>query len=237
MSGVIIDAPAIATTAELKASTAMTSEGQEWDLMQRKAKVYAMSPLVPEHIRKPEGAAVANCLIALEMSKLLDESPLIVMQNIYIVKGKAGFSAQYMVARANKSGLFRDPIDWDSTGKGDDLAITAYTVMKGTDKRIEFTVSMAMAKAEGWTSNPKYKSMPELMLRYRSATFLVRLYCPQVMLGMHTADEIEDVEYSVDEVAQPPAISLAAPKMPTLESTPELKQETHVENPDSEPAN
>jgi hypothetical protein len=35
--------------------------------------------------------------------------------------------------------------------------------------------------------------MPELMLRYRAAAFFGRLYAPDVLSGMHAADEIEDV--------------------------------------------
>ena len=48
-----------------------------------------------------------------------------------------------------------------------------------------------MAKKEGWTKNAKYQSIPEQMLRYRSAAFLIRLYCPEVMIGVPTAIEIE----------------------------------------------
>ena len=52
---------------------------------------------------------------------------------------------------------------------------------------------MAMAKAEGWTKNPKYKTMGAYMLRLRSSVLLIRTTCPEVLLGMQTADEVEDV--------------------------------------------
>ena len=51
---------------------------------------------------------------------------------------------------------------------------------------------MAMAKADGWTKNAKYRSIPEQMLRYRSATWLIRLYCPEVTCGMQSTDELKD---------------------------------------------
>jgi hypothetical protein len=35
--------------------------------------------------------------------------------------------------------------------------------------------------------------MPQLMLRYRAAALLVRLYCPEVLMGYQTAEELEDV--------------------------------------------
>ena len=35
--------------------------------------------------------------------------------------------------------------------------------------------------------------MPDLMLRYRAATFFSRLYCPELTMGMRTTDELEDM--------------------------------------------
>jgi hypothetical protein len=60
-------------------------------------------------------------------------------------------------------------------------------------------VSIVMAKAEGWygKNGSKWKTMPELMLKYRAATLYVRLYAPELTMGMHTADELEDVVGSV----------------------------------------
>ena len=35
--------------------------------------------------------------------------------------------------------------------------------------------------------------MPDLMLRYRAATFFGRLYAPDLLMGMQTADESMDI--------------------------------------------
>lgn len=56
------------------------------------------------------------------------------------------------------------------------------------------TVDMAMAKSEGWTTNPKWKSMPEQMLGYRAYAFFARLHCPNALSGFSTEGEIEDIE-------------------------------------------
>jgi hypothetical protein len=45
--------------------------------------------------------------------------------------------------------------------------------------------------------------MPEVMLRYRSAAFLVRFYAPDVMLGYQTVEEVEDVVASATPSAPP----------------------------------
>lgn len=185
----------VTTTEQSPALPALTPEGERFALRQRQAKMFAMSPLVPEHLRKgsPE-QAIANCWIALTMAEAMGEQPLILMQNIHVVSGKAGFAAQYMIARANASGVFKGRIDWDvDRNDKENLAVTAYAYLADNGDRVEFTVDMKMATAEGWTKNPKYASIPELMLRYRSATFLVRLYAPDVMLGYQTVEEVEDV--------------------------------------------
>lgn len=180
------------------------AEVTRFELMQREAKMFAISPLVPEHLRKgtPE-QALANCYIALNMAKAMGENPIVTMQNIYIVSGKAGWQAQYMIARANASGIFKGRISWRIEGKGKDLVVTAFATLKDTGQEVRAEASYAMAEAEKWTNNPKYRTMPEVMLRYRAATFLVRFYCPEVMLGYQTADELEDMSASSMLLAEP----------------------------------
>src|SRR5690606_2195323 len=157
--------------------------------------LFAASPLIPQHLRNggPE-QALANCYIALKMARTMGEDPLVVLQNIHVVNGKAGFASQYMIARANSSGVFKGRINW-RIDKSDpqNLSVTAFATLADTGDVVEFTCDMAMAQAEGWTKNPKYRTMGEVMLRYRSAAFLIRFYAPDVMLGYHTADEVEDV--------------------------------------------
>jgi len=154
----------------------------------RVAKVFSASTLVPAHLRGKE----ADIMIALHIADRLNEDPLTVMQSIYIVSGKAGWGASYMIARINRSGLIKGRLNWRVTGEGKALTVTAFATLADTGDVIEATVTMQMAMAEGWTSNKKYASMPELMLRYRSAAMLQRLYFPEVMLGMPAAEELED---------------------------------------------
>lgn len=54
-----------------------------------------------------------------------------------------------------------------------------------------------MAKAEGWAtkSGSKWRTMPELMIRYRSAAMWGRLYVPELLVGItHTQEEAIDIE-------------------------------------------
>lgn len=154
---------------------------------QRVAKVLASSKLVPVHFQ----GNFADCLIALQIARRLDEEPMTVLQQIYIVNGKPGWMTSYLIARARKAGVFKGPITWDEAGTGDGLAVTAKAIISETGEEVRVTADMKMAKAEGWTKNPKYQSMPSHMLRWRSAAMLIRLYAPEVMLGMAVVEELE----------------------------------------------
>ena len=120
--------------------------------------------------------------------------PMMVMQGTYILKGKLGMYTSFAISLANSSGVLKGGIRYKVEGSSDNLKVTAYSNLKANDEEISYTISMSEAKAEGWTSNAKYKSLPELMLRYRAATLLIRTHIPQVLNGLHTVEELKDVE-------------------------------------------
>ena len=192
------------STTEIQTRPAETNDmlwsPEGFEHAQRIAKMFAASELIPQHLR----GKVAEVTIALLMARRLNEDPLVVMQNMVSISGKAGWAAQYVIARANRSGVFKGRINWRVVGTGKDLAVTAFAKLADTEEEVCFTATMAMAEAEGWTKNPKYRSMPEVMLRYRSGAFLVRFYAPDVMLGNTTTDD--------DLYAMDPEPATAAPR-------------------------
>jgi hypothetical protein len=167
----------------------------------QEAQYLAQSSLLPKQfINQP-----ANVLIALEYAKQLSTSnkqlsPIAVMQNLYVVHGNCGLSSKFMIALANTSGVFDHPIRFETkTEKGKIFSVRAFTSIG--DVKIEYTVDMNAAAAEGWDKNPKYKSLPQLMLSYRAAAFLIRLNCPEVIMGLQTEDDIIEVE-EINQVSQ-----------------------------------
>lgn len=212
----------------------MLTDKPLFEHMQRVARMFAESQLVPQHLR----GKVPDCFIALHIARRLDEDPLTLMQNIYIVSGKAGWMTQYMIARANKSGRLQGPIRWRSTGQGESLEVTAFATLTADGEEISATASMAMAKAEQWTRNPKYTSMPEHMLRWRSATMLVRLYMPEIMLGLPSAQELEDGGELIEQVdgSYAPAPPQRSDFQPGVEVSDETQGVTGADaDPDGEP--
>lgn len=173
-----------------------------WTMIQRMAQAFAKSDLVPEAMRDNHG----NCIVALLLAEQMNENPLMVMQNIFFVHGRAGWITQYMISRANNSGKFRGPLRWEVKGEGDGLSVTCFADLRDVenDARVEVSVDLRTAIESGWTTytNKAGKiviharwattAMQTQMLRWRSASWLIRLYAPEVMFGMPTADELED---------------------------------------------
>ncbi|MCE5229039.1 hypothetical protein LLG95_05520 [bacterium] len=77
----------------------------------------------------------------------------------------------------------------------DDFTCTAFATHRKTNDICEARISWKMVKDEGWfkKDGSKWQTMPELMFRYRSATFLARLYAPECLMGMQMIDELQDV--------------------------------------------
>lgn len=174
------------------AAIGLTS-GQGFELAQRAAKLLAASTLVPQQFQ----GNMPNCVVALNMAQRMGADPLMVMQNLYIVHGRPAWSSQFLIASINQSGKFSS-IRYEFVGdKGKDTyGCFAWAIERETGDRIEGpTITLAMAKEEGWAtkSGSKWKTMPDLMLRYRAAAFFVRTYAPEIAMGLHTQEELSEV--------------------------------------------
>jgi hypothetical protein len=172
---------------------------QSFDHAQRVAKMLSSSSLVPETYKNN----IQNTMIALEMANRIGASPLMVMQNLYIVQGKPSWSSSFIIASLNNSKRF-SALRFELSGEGDDYGCTAWAKDLTTKEKLEGPkVTWAMVKAEGWLGKPgsKWKTMPELMFRYRAAAFFGRLYAPDILMGMHTQEEMQDIPVSPAEPA------------------------------------
>lgn len=175
---------------------------------QRVAKMLSSSNLIPENYR----GNIQNTMIAMEMANRIGASPLMVMQNLYIVQGKPSWSSSFIIASLNACKRF-SPIRFVLEGEGDKYGCTAWAYDLATKDKLEGPkVTWEMAKAEGWLAKTgsKWKTMPELMFRYRSAAFFGRLYAPDILMGMQTAEEVQDVvsDSVAEKITTKPVIEL-----------------------------
>lgn len=162
-------------------------------------KMFASSQLVPQNYQgKP-----MDCTIAVDMANRMGISPMMVMQNLYVVKGKPQWSGQACMSLIRGSSDFKNvrPIytgerntdSWGCYIRAEDKVTGE--IVTGTE------VTIAMAKAEGWYSKKdkygnetsKWQTMPEQMLAYRAASFFARVYIPNALMGVAVEGEVEDV--------------------------------------------
>ena len=172
----------------------------------QEAQYLAQSDLLPAQFKgRPENVLIAGEIAEQLSSSRKNLSTFSVMQNLYVVKGKTALSSKFMIALANSSGVCDEPIQFEvDRSDAKNLSVRAFTKIRG--REVDFVVDMAMARAEGWTSNPKYKTLPELMLRYRAASFLIRTSMPEVTMGLTddegTSEPIHEVEVKQESMVK-----------------------------------
>lgn len=165
-------------------------------------------------------SAISNCVVALDMAQRMSANPLMIMQNLHIIEGRPSWSSQFIIAAINGCGKFsplRFDLQWldeidaaysTYTGYGRDkkeqkntvrirnARCVAWAIEKATGERLESApVTIEMAVAEGWyvKNGSKWKTMPDLMLRYRAAAFFGRIYAPELLMGLPAAEEMHDI--------------------------------------------
>lgn len=200
------------------------------------AKLLAASNIVPETYRsivvKKSGwgdtyketttenpNAVANCLIALNMSNRMGADPLMIMQNLYLIEGRPAWSSTFIIAGINSCGRFgtlnfeftdlgnrnieyqeatgygRNKKYSDKTANINEFSCVAWAIDKATGNKVESSpITLELAIKEGWyfKNGSKWPTMPQQMAMYRAAAFFGRVYAPEVTMGIYTKDEVED---------------------------------------------
>ena len=180
-----------------------------FESMQRVAKLFASSSIVP----KTYQGKMADCFIAVDMAMRMGANPLMVMQNLYLVHGNPAWSAQFLIATFNKSGKF-SALRYEFQGKEgqDEWGCRAVAVeLASKEKLVGPLITIGMAKKEGWYSKKdkfgeeisKWQTMPEQMLRYRAAAWFIRVYAPEIAMGIQTAEEMMDKTIEVEAITEP----------------------------------
>ena len=174
----------------------------------RMARMLSSSALVPDSYRNsPE-----NCVVAIDIANRMGISPLMVMQSLYVVKGKPSWSGSFCAAAINGSGRFT-PLEFEFVGEEGKPSWGCYAtaIRVANGKRCySDVITIAMAQKEGWYSKKdkygnetsKWQSMPRQMMMYRAAAFFARAHCSDILLGYYTVEEIQDTKGYEEEGKQ-----------------------------------
>ena len=182
-------------------------------------KMWASSDLVPSAYR---GKAM-DCTIAVDMANRMGISPMMVMQNLYVVKGNPQWSGQACMSLIKADSQFKN-VHHLYTGEKytDSWGCYVSAIKRSTGEEVRGPeVTIKMVKDEGWYDKPgsKWKTMPELMLVYRAAAFFARIHIPNTLMGCAVEGEIEDIQ-----PAEPPKAvdAFSVPDQKTIEETEDI---------------
>ena len=163
---------------------------QTFEQMQRVAKLFSSSGLVPKSFENNPAA----CFVGLQLATQLGINPFMLFQKIYNVGGKIGIEAQVAIAIANQRGIFEGPIEHVFEGKGTTRSCTAVAVIAKSKKTVTLKIDWETVEKEGWNKKggSKWLTMPDQMFRYRSSLWLIRTYAPETLMGLSSIDELQD---------------------------------------------
>lgn len=168
--------------------------------MQRIATMMARAPLVPQALKgnSPE-EAIANCFLVTNQARNWQMEPFAVAQCCSVVSGKLMYEGK-LVAAVIRAKLGLDLHYWTTGEKGkDDFRVyasdqpfdQALVDQLAPGKTILGKRIVDGSVGEWKTTNEKWKSQPDIQLRYRAARVWCRVFEPAVMLGVYTDDELD----------------------------------------------
>jgi hypothetical protein len=209
------------------ALSTVDADTRAFELVQRQAKMLSSSTLVP----KDFAGNIANCAIAINISKRTRLDCLMVCQNLAIIHGRPSWSATALIGMINASGKF-SPLRF--VMDNDDAPSSCYAVAKDKDSGEELKgekITLEMAKKEGWSTKngSKWLTMPGQMLRYRAASFWSRAYASDMSLGMYTQDEVRDFAEPPRNVTPVKVNPFIEEPVETMEIEAEIVQPVEVE--------
>lgn len=184
----------VAVAEETKQTMPTLAGANPLNSMMAVAEELSKSDIIPKEFqRKP-----ANCLIAVQLANRLKADPFMVMQNTDVIYGKPALRSTFIIACINGSGKLLGNLKFELDEK--ETKCRAWGIEKETGAKLFGPkITMEMANAEGWTTKngSKWKTMPGVMLRYRAASFFGRLQCPEILNGIYSTEEVEEMGASV----------------------------------------
>lgn len=157
------------------------------------AEMMATAKLLPEHLRNDKG----SCLLVLEQASRWGMSPFAVAQCTSVVHGRLCFEGKLVAAALSAMKAIDGRLEYEITGEGQDAKVVVTGTPRGTKKPVSVTGTVKQWRTKGQKKDGSacpnaWDSQPEDMLIYRGTRQWARRYAPEAMLGVYTADEMED---------------------------------------------
>nr|ELR5256697.1 recombinase RecT [Providencia rettgeri] len=153
---------------------------------------------VPKHLQgKP-----ADCLAITMQASRWGMDPFVVGQKTHLINGTLGYEAQLVNAVITSSNVVTGRFHYEYGGEWEKIVgkkenrdesglyIRVGAVLRG---ETEITYGEPVYLADVQTRNsPLWKTMPKQQIAYLAVKYWSRLYCPEVIMGVYTPDELEE---------------------------------------------
>ena len=169
-------------------------EVKRFELEQRRATALSKSAFFPNALKND----VASAVIIYDLANRMNISVMEVAQSIFIIYNKPSFETKFLVARLNDSGKIKGSLR--TIISEDKKSAYCEATCNETGEILKgMTYTLDIAKAEGLVDKQgsKWKTMPELMLRYRAQSSFINEFFPEIKFGCKTKEEIEDSEIGI----------------------------------------
>jgi hypothetical protein len=165
----------------------------------RIAQFLAAGGLVPKAYEKNPNATISAMILGAEIGL----TPFAAVQNIAVINGRPSIYGDALLALVRGSEKF-DSIHEYFEGSGDDL--TAVCELKRVGEIVTHVeeFSVADAKTAGlWGKQGPWKNYPKRMLKFRARGFALRDVFGDVLLGVVSREEADDMDVIDAEVVTP----------------------------------
>lgn len=213
-------------------NVSILTNGELFNRLRTLSEVMANSGnFVPEHYRgKPDA-----CMAVVMQAARWGMDPFAVAQKTFIVgnSGVLGYEAQLVNAVINTMAPTKDRIHFEWFGEWENIVgrfvektssqnkkyiapgwnlkdeagvgVRAWATLKGESEPRELVLMLSQAQVRNstlWATDPRQQ------LAYLAVKRWARLYCPDVILGVYTADEIDEREEKIINPSQTEKITL-----------------------------
>ena len=164
---------------------------------------------VPKHL----AGNVADCMAVTMQAVQWKMNPFAVAQKTHIVNGTLGYEAQLVNAVIVTSGAINGRFkyeyigNWDAFQKTDkkhddeiklNLGIKVGAILTG-EQNITWGEPLYLSNVT-IRNSPLWKTAPKQQIAYLAVKYWARLYCPEVILGVYSTDELEEARKTVKDI-------------------------------------
>jgi len=147
--------------------------------------------MAPKGMERPE-----SVLVAIQMGAEVGLTPMAALQNIAVINGRPSVWGDAMLAICRSSGVFDEAAFEETIEERDGKIIASCTVRRlPNGKPVTRTFSMDDAKQAGLAGKPgPWQQYPKRMLQMRARSWALRDTFPDILRGLHCAEEVIDIE-------------------------------------------